>query len=103
MPREVNEHFELLMQSHTPILSSTTDILPVSNENPSTPAKVQIPKDPPQPTTPVKCKSPVKPNVGTEKASYQQEVLLPDLEELLKFLLNSKTKDFKMFKMKCLS
>ena len=71
MPREVNEHFELPIQSHTSIPSSSTDIPPVSNENPSTPAKGQIPKSPPQPTIPMKFKSPVKPNVGTEKASYQ--------------------------------
>ena len=71
MPREVNEHFELPIQPHTPIPSSSTDIPPVSTAKPSTPAKAQTPTSPPQPTTPVKFKSPVKPNVETEKASYQ--------------------------------
>ena len=64
-------YFELPIQSHIPIPSSSADISPVSTAKPSTPAKTQLPKSPPQPTTPVKFKSPVKPNIGTEKVSYQ--------------------------------
>ena len=71
MPREVNEHFELPIQLHTPMPSSSTNIPPVSTAKPSTPAKAQTPTSLLQPTTPVKFKSPIKPYVGTEKASYQ--------------------------------
>ena len=66
MPREVNEHFELPLQPLATVLSSSTDIPPVS-----TPAKDETPKSPPKPPTPVKLQSPVKLSARKETASYQ--------------------------------
>ena len=71
MPREVNEHFELLIQPFTPLPSTPTDIPSVSPAKPSTPVRAETSVVQPKAATPAKALSAVKPSVVKQTESYQ--------------------------------
>ena len=70
MPREVKEHFELLIQPFT-LMPSTTEIPAVHPAKPSTPVRAETSASQPKAITPVKATSPVKPSVVKETVSFQ--------------------------------
>ena len=93
MPREVKEHFEPPIQPFTLMPSTPTEIPAVHPAKPSTPVRAETSASQPKAVTPVKATSPLKPSVIKEQSHFNQEASVLVLEELLKFQLNSRTKD----------